>query len=116
VYFYANTTPICTQYPYSIGQLQWLHRFIYGNLHQRLTKHGFSKTHSLLDYGCGTNGLFIEYLQKRGFTNAYGYDPYAPEDGFGNLAVLQDRTFDYILLQDVIEHVEDPKALLSRVC
>lgn len=104
-----------SQYPYSKGQLRWLHRFIYGSLHQRLTKHGFSQSDSLLDYGCGTNGLYIEYLQKRGFINSYGYDPYAPKDGFGNEAILQNKTFDYILLQDVIEHIEDPKALLNKL-
>lgn len=104
-----------SQYPYSQGQLRWLHRFIYGSLHQRLTKHGFDQDCSLLDYGCGTNGLFIEYLRKLGFTKVDGYDPYASEDSFGNLATIQNRTFDYILLQDVIEHVEEPKALLNRL-
>ena len=104
-----------SQYPYSKGQLRWLHWFIYGNLRQRLTKHGFSKTHSLLDYGCGANGLFVQYLQKQGFVNACGYDPYASEDGFGNKAILENKTFDYILLQDVIEHIEDPKPLLNQL-
>lgn len=79
-----------------------------------MTKHGFSKTHSLLDYGCG-NGLFIDYLQEQGFSNSYGYDSYVPEDGFGDRTILQNRTFDYILLQDVIEHVEDPKVLLNEL-
>lgn len=103
-----------SQYAYFKGQLQWQHRFVYGNLHRRLTKHGFSKAHSLLDYGCG-NGLFVDYLQEQGFANSYGYDPYAPEDGFGDRTILQNRTFDYILLQDVIEHIEDPKVLLNEL-
>ncbi|WP_035140790.1 class I SAM-dependent methyltransferase [Fischerella sp. PCC 9605] len=103
------------QYPYAKATLKWVYRFVYGNLCQRLTKHGFSKTHSLLDYGCGVNGLFVQYLQKRGFANAYGYDPYAPENGFGNLTILERKPFDYILLQDVIEHVEDPNALLGKL-
>lgn len=102
------------QYPFAKGILRWPHRFIYGNLCQRLTKHGFSKAHSLLDYGCGVNGLVVQYLQKRG-ANSYGYDPYAPEDGFGNLKTLQRGPFDYILLQDVIEHIEDPHALLREL-
>jgi SAM-dependent methyltransferase len=107
-YYYA-------QYPFAKGQLRFPHRFIYGNLCQRLTKHGFSKSHSFLDYGCGVNGMFVQYLQQRGFTNTYGYDPYAPEEGFGERATLQRGSFDYILSQDVIEHVEDPNDLLSKL-
>lgn len=110
----VNLDHYYSQYAYSKGQLRWVHRFIYGSLLRRLTKHGFSKAHSLLDYGCGTNGLFVEYLQKKGFTNTYGYDPYASGD-FGNQAVLQNRTFDYILLQDVVEHIENPEPLLNKL-
>jgi 2-polyprenyl-3-methyl-5-hydroxy-6-metoxy-1,4-benzoquinol methylase len=111
----VNLDHYYAQYPYAKAKLTWPYRFIYGNICRRLTKHGFSKTHSLLDYGCGVNGLFVQYLQQRGFTNAYGYDPYAPEDGFGDPTTLQRGPFDYILLQDVIEHVEDPNALLDKL-
>ncbi|MCC5600722.1 methyltransferase domain-containing protein [Nostoc favosum] len=104
-----------TQYPTAKAVLTWSYRFLYGNLCRQLTKHGFSKTHSLLDYGCGANGLFVQYLQERGFANSYGYDPYGSEDGFGDPTTLQRRPFDYISLQDVIEHVEDPNDLLSKL-
>ncbi|MCC5610260.1 class I SAM-dependent methyltransferase [Nostoc sp. CHAB 5834] len=96
-------------------ELTWTYRFVYGNLYRQLKKHGFSKSGSLLDYGCGTNALFVQYLQEQGFTNTYGYDPYGTKDGFGNPTTLQRGPFDYILLQDVIEHVEDPNALLSEL-
>jgi len=102
------------KYPVGEATLSWPYRICYRNLCRQLTKHGFSKTHSFLDYGCA-NGLFIQYLQQRGFVNCYGYDPYAPQEGYGNLATLQQKPFDYILLQDVIEHVEDPNALLSEL-
>ncbi|MGA7935699.1 MAG: class I SAM-dependent methyltransferase, partial [Kovacikia sp.] len=95
--------------------LTWAHRFIYDCLCRQLTKHGFSKTHSLLDYGCGANGLFVRHLQQRGFTHSYGYDPYGPSDGFGNPTILQRAPFDYISLQEVIEHVEDPRPVLSQL-
>lgn len=107
-HYYAN-------YPVALGSLTWLFRLIYGNLLSYLTKHGFSQNHSLLDYGCGVNGLFIQYLQQRGYANTYGYDPYGQKDGLGNSATLQKAPFDYILMQDVIEHVEDPRALLAQL-
>jgi 2-polyprenyl-3-methyl-5-hydroxy-6-metoxy-1,4-benzoquinol methylase len=102
------------KYPFADAKLTWVLRTLYNNLYRQLTKQGFSKTHSILDYGCA-NGLFVQYLQERGFTNCYGYDPYAPKNGFGNPATLKKGPFDYILLQDVIEHVEDPYALIREL-
>ncbi|NDJ25206.1 methyltransferase domain-containing protein [Nostoc sp. B(2019)] len=102
------------EYPVSQTTLTWPYYFIYGNLTQQLTKHGFSKTHSFLDYGCGS-GIYLEYLRQRGFTNCHGYDLYGSEDGFGDRTILQRGPFDYILLQDVIEHIEDPYELLCEL-
>lgn len=102
------------KYPFAQTVLKLPLRLSYGNLCRQLTKHGFSKAHSLLDYGCA-NGMFIKYLRQDGFANCHGYDPYAPKEGFGDRATLQRGPFDYILLQDVIEHVEDPKALLCEL-
>lgn len=102
------------QYPIAQATLTWPLCLCYRNLCQQLTKHGFSKTHSLLDYGCA-NGIFIQYLRQCGFANCYGYDPYASKEGFGDPKTLQQGPFDYILNQDVIEHVEDPNGLLSRL-
>jgi SAM-dependent methyltransferase len=102
------------KYPFAQAKLTLPLRLCYRNLYQQLKKHGFSKTHSLLDYGCGS-GIFVKYLRERGFSNCYGYDPYAPPEGFGNPTTLQQEPFDYILLQDVIEYVEDPVALLCKL-
>lgn len=68
----------------------------------------------MLDYGC-SNGMFVNYLRERGFDKCYGYNPYASDDDFSNPEILDRAPFDYILLQDVIEHVEDPDALLSKL-
>lgn len=103
------------KFPIFQAKLTWSYRFVYRNLCRRLTKHGFSKAHSLLDYGCGANGLFVKYLQERGFANSYGYDPYGTKDGFGDPTTLARAPFDYISLQDVIEHVEDPHVLLGKL-
>jgi 2-polyprenyl-3-methyl-5-hydroxy-6-metoxy-1,4-benzoquinol methylase len=110
----VELTPYYAQYPFARGMLTLPLSLCYKNLHRRLAKHGFSKLHSLLDYGCGS-GLFVQYLRQQGFVNCYGYDPYAPQDGFGNPAILKQGPFNYILLQDVIEHVEDPRALLNKL-
>jgi 2-polyprenyl-3-methyl-5-hydroxy-6-metoxy-1,4-benzoquinol methylase len=100
-----------SKYPFSKAKLNWTLRILYKNLYQQLTKQGLSKNQSILDYGCA-NGLFVEYLRQRGFKKCYGYDPYAPKHSFGNVKTLERGPFDYILLQDVIEHVEDPYKLL----
>ncbi len=110
----VDIAPYYQQYPIANSILTWAMRLCYSKLSRQLIKHGFTKTHSMLDYGCG-NGLFVRYLQQRGFRKCYGYDPYADQDGFGNDAILKRAPFDYILLQDVIEHVEDPRELLSKL-
>ncbi|MEM8805642.1 MAG: class I SAM-dependent methyltransferase [Cyanobacteria bacterium P01_G01_bin.38] len=106
-YYYA-------QYPGEALSLTAPLRLIYQGLQRRLTQHGFSVRHSLLDYGCG-EGLFLQYLRSHGFAQCSGYDPYAAPDQYGNKAVLDQGPFDYILLSDVIEHVEDPRALLTTL-
>ncbi|MDZ8184150.1 MAG: class I SAM-dependent methyltransferase [Nostoc sp. ChiSLP02] len=90
-------------------------RACYKNILKRLKKHGFDKNHTFLDYGCGGNGLFVKYLQELGFANVRGYDPYSPHPEFNNAKILEPGKFDYILLQDIIEHVEDPHTLLSEL-
>jgi|SRR6476661_4081583 len=102
------------KYPFAQAKLTWSLRLCYQNLFQQLIKHGFSQTHSFLDYGCA-NGLFVQYLRQRGFANCHGYELYAPQEGFGDPTILQQDPFDYISLQDVIEHVEDPNTLLYEL-
>ncbi|MBD2200421.1 class I SAM-dependent methyltransferase [Calothrix anomala FACHB-343] len=102
------------KYPFTQAVITWPLKILYKNLHQQLAKHGFSQHHSFLDYGCGT-GLFVNYLQQRNFVRAYGYDPYASKENFGDATVLEKAPFDYILLQDVIEHVENPSVLLAEL-
>lgn len=104
-----------SKFPIFQAELRWSYRFVYKNLCKRLTKHGFSRNDSFLDYGCGAKGLFVQYLREYGFTNVHGYDPYSPYEGFGNPTIGGRGSFDYISLQDVIEHVEDAHALLSEL-
>ncbi|MEL6351079.1 MAG: class I SAM-dependent methyltransferase [Cyanobacteria bacterium J06627_28] len=102
-------------YPFEDAQLVWPLRVMYSNLLKQLTRFGFSKHHSFLDYGCGVHGLLVQYLKEKGFGSVHGYDPYAPEDGTGDRTAVHQQQFDYISSQDVIEHVEDPAAFLSDI-
>lgn len=102
------------KYPFTQAVITWTLKIVYSNLLQQLSKYGFCKHHSFLDYGCGT-GLFVNYLKEQKFVNSYGYDPYSAKENFGDSRVLKNKPFDYILLQDVIEHVEDPNTLLSEL-
>jgi len=78
----------------------------------------------LLDIGC-SNGAFLSFANSQGI-KAEGIDPSekAVNNGiarglkihFGYLhdAVFQDDTFDVITLYEVIEHVNEPEALLTE--
>lgn len=103
-----------SKYPFAKAKLSWPFRFFYRNLRRRLTRHGLKPESRFLDYGCG-KGLFVRFLRKRGHTLAYGYDPYGNVPGTGEKANLDHAPFDIILLQDVLEHVKDPDALLKEM-
>lgn len=103
-----------SKYPFMAARLTLPWRIFYRNLSRRFLKHGLTKRHRLLDYGCA-NGLFVRHLRSRGYLQCYGYDPYRPPTDLGNPATLEKGPFDYILLQDVLEHVEDPHLLLSEL-
>jgi SAM-dependent methyltransferase len=101
-------------YPFAGMQLTWPFRVFYRHLTRRLLRHGLTRKLSLLDYGCG-DGVYLSYLHGRGFDRACGYDPYGRPDKTGNPAVLRRGPFDFIFLQDVLEHVENPLALLTEL-
>lgn len=77
---------------------------------------------TLLDYGCGT-GHFVESLKSKG-TDAIGYEPatypgeqsnyiYRSLEGLINSGVLQ--RVQIVTLLDVIEHIDNPEALIKRI-
>jgi 2-polyprenyl-3-methyl-5-hydroxy-6-metoxy-1,4-benzoquinol methylase len=94
-------------YPYHQVGKQSGTRFIvdsgYRNLLRRLRKAGLRKEHKMLDYGCG-GAEFLSFLRRKGY-NVVGYDEYTPE--FSDTRVL-DTKYDFVLSQDVIEHVAEP--------
>ncbi|MFO0972292.1 MAG: class I SAM-dependent methyltransferase [Phycisphaerae bacterium] len=101
-------------YPFKKAQLNWAVRAVYRNLLSRLRQARLDKRRPILDYGCG-NGNFVRFLRERGFAAVSGYDPYGAPDGFGDPAALEQGPFDCIVLQDVIEHVEEPATLVREL-
>lgn len=81
------------------------------NYIQRLVKAGYRRDMSLLDYGCGS-GMLLKHFRRQNYCNTQGYDPH--DERFNNPAVLE-QTYDFVILQDVIEHVEEPVELLDKV-
>lgn len=97
---------------YFLGN-QKLDYFTWCVLRNRLSmfrRRGLQKTDSVLDYGCGANGLFVEFLRARGY-DAHGYDPFAEK--FSDPGVLS-RKFNVVASFDVIEHDDDPRDFFTR--
>ena len=100
---------IYSDYPLNKRRLDVFARGTLRNLLKRLERAGLSKTSSILDYGSGT-GIFIRFLKEEGYSDVSGYDPYV--DQFSARPV--GREFDCVVANDVIEHVEDPRAMVKQ--
>jgi SAM-dependent methyltransferase len=102
---------IYRDYPLNRRRLDIFARGTLHHLLQRLLAGGLNVTNSILDFGCGGNGVFLQYLKQRGYRNIAGYDPFVPEFA---AAPQASAPYDCIVANDVIEHCEDPRALLQE--
>ena len=100
---------IYRDYPLNERKLDIFAKGTLRNLLRRLTRAGVKKTDRILDFGCG-NGVFVQFLKEEGYARVVGYDPYIAE--YARLA--PDAKFDCVVANDVIEHVPDPRAMISR--
>ncbi len=100
---------IYSGYPLNERRLDFYARITLGNLLRRLKREGLKKEDSILDYGCG-NGVFLSFLKGKGYKNVAGYDPYVTE--YDSLAA--EMTFDCVVANDVIEHVDNPRLLIKE--
>lgn len=97
-------------YPFQRQKSDFFWRRVHRNYARRLERAGVKSTDSVLDYGCGS-GLLLEFLRQRGYRDVNGYDAYSPS--FNKPSVLG-REYDCVILQDVIEHVAEPRALIGE--
>jgi SAM-dependent methyltransferase len=108
----ADLRDIYRDYPLNSGRrLDVFARGTLGNLLSRLEAGGLRKGDRILDFGCG-NGVALAFLRERGYTEDAGYDPFGP--AFAALPA-DAREYDCVIANDVLEHVEDPRATL-RAC
>jgi len=98
------------RYPVFDAALDWRLRTVYGSMLKRLQAGGLKPGDKVLDYGCG-KGVLVRFLREQGY-DAEGWDRYA--EGWNDDSVLA-RTYDCIVSQDVIEHVDSPHALLDQL-
>jgi hypothetical protein len=75
----------------------------------------------LLDYGCGV-GFLLVYLKKMGFKNLYGYELHGPQHRvmsevfrYNGIKVWKNEKMETVLCSHVLEHVDDPEALLEKL-
>lgn len=99
------------EYPFQRQSDGLIWRFLARRYVARLKRAGLRREHSILDYGCGS-GLLVDQLRRMRFTETHGFDKHAPK--YSDSSPLG-RTYDFIILQDVLEHVEDPGELLAEV-
>lgn len=94
---------IYSNYPLQARTLDYFAMTAYNNLLTRLKKQGLNENHNILDMGCG-QGIFLQYMKSKGYNHITGYDPYVVE--FNDIELLNQK-YDFVVANDVIEHVED---------
>jgi 2-polyprenyl-3-methyl-5-hydroxy-6-metoxy-1,4-benzoquinol methylase len=99
---------IYQNYPLNQRKEDSFARATLGNLMGRLQRAGMTKQAAVLDYGCG-NGIFVNYLRRHGFSNVVGYDPFV--ESYSH-SLSPQVFFDVIVVNDVIEHCEDVRAIV----
>jgi SAM-dependent methyltransferase len=75
----------------------------------------------ILDVGCGNGGL-LKSLNRIGFTNLTGIDPFNDKDlFFGDIKIYKKDLFkmvgkyDFIMLNHVLEHLDEPQRIVKKL-
>jgi SAM-dependent methyltransferase len=107
----VDFSDIYRDYPLNRRKLDLFARQTMLRLIRRLEREGLERSHAILDFGCG-NGVFLRFLENRGYLRVQGYDPY-----FERYAALPERGpgYDCVICNDVIEHVDEVRAIV-RLC
>lgn len=105
----VNYREIYSDYPLNKRRLDIFARGTLRNLAGRLARAGLKNASRILDYGCGS-GVLIQFLNERGYKHVSGYDPYVSRYA----TPTRGERFDCVIANDVIEHVEDPRAMVHE--
>ncbi|WP_246189602.1 class I SAM-dependent methyltransferase [Methylacidimicrobium cyclopophantes] len=108
--------------PIGEGAIPWPLRKIFPGFLWQFRELGLRLDSPILDYGCGRAHLLLR-LRKWGFRRLFGLDPYLPaqelvEEGItlrkGDWTILR-GSFDLLILNHVIEHLEEPLTVLKAL-
>jgi SAM-dependent methyltransferase len=98
-------------YPLKAQKLTFSEKVGYGNRMRLLERQGIRRNSRILDYGCGA-GLFVKFLQEKGFENVSGYDAFVPEY---SVQYRLDESYDAVVSYDVIEHADDTRDFMASL-
>lgn len=98
-------------YPYHRQRYDLMALLLYDVYERRLRRAGVHPEHAILDYGCGS-GHLLRFLRWKKFQDLAGYDAHSRD--YADTGPLA-RRYGCVIAQDVVEHVEDPRALLQTL-
>jgi SAM-dependent methyltransferase len=79
------------------------------------------KSWHILDVGCGSDALMLQYLSQQGYSHLFGVDPFIQKEiTIGNATIFKKSvlditdSFDLITLNHSFEHMPNPKEILMH--
>ena len=101
------------------------HKWLHNRILDVFSANDIPKDAKILDIWCG-NWNFLNKLHKKWYLHLYGCDGFIENEKMLNIAQFkkqnlneklsyEDKYFDYVILTEVIEHLENPNDLLKEI-